>query len=128
MGPQRKNLNYLVLMIFAPVLILVGIAGFIMPTQLSSNAPAYNIFHIFFGVVGLAFVLMKNGQLIRAFNIGFGAIDLYQAAASFLHLFPESYFRWTTGDDILHILIGAALVLVGLCARTSQQQADSNAA
>lgn len=124
MEPQRKNLNYLVLMVFAPVLILVGIAGFIMPTSLSSSAPAYNIFHIVFGIVGLAFVLMKNDQLIRSFNIGFGVIDLYQAAASFLHLFPESYFRWTTGDDILHIIIGAALILVGLCSR----QADSNAA
>lgn len=126
MEPQRKNLNYLVLMIFAPVLILVGIAGFIMPTQLSSNAPAYNIFHIVFGVVGLVFVLINQQSLIRAFNIGFGAVDLYQAVASFLHLFPESYFRWTRGDDILHIIIGAALVLVGLCARTSRQQADSN--
>ena len=129
MEPQRKNFNYWVLMVFAPVLIVVGIAGFIMPpTPLSSNAPAYNIFHIIFGVVGLAFVLMKNDQLIRAFNIGFGLIDLYQAAASFLHWFPESYFRWLTGDDILHIVIGAALVLVGICARPSQQQADSNSA
>lgn len=127
MEPQRKNLNYLVLMIFAPVLIVVGIAGFILPpTPLSSNAPAYNILHIFFGIVGLAFVLMKNDRLIRAFNIGFGFIDLYQAAASFLHLFPESYFRWKTGDDILHVVIGLALVLIGLCARTGQPQSNSN--
>ena len=128
MGPQRKNLNYLVLMVFAPVLILAGIGGFMMPTELSSSAPAYNIFHIFFGVVGLAFVLMKNDQLIRAFNIGFGVIDLYQAVASFLHLFPESYFRWLKGDDILHIVIGTALVAVGICADKPQPPANSNAA
>ena len=129
MEPQRKSLNYRVLMIFAPVLIIAGIGGFILPpTQLSSNAPAYNIFHIFFGVVGLAFVLMKNDQLIRAFNIGFGIIDLYQAVASFLHLFPESYFRWLTGDDILHIVIGTALVAVGICADKPQQPADSSTA
>jgi hypothetical protein len=114
MGLQSNKLNYRVLLVFAPLLILVGIAGFIMPTPLSSNAPAYNIFHLFFGVVGLAFVLMKNDKLISTFNIGFGAIDLYQAAASYLHLFPESYFRWTTGDDILHIIIGVALVWVGI--------------
>lgn len=128
MEAQRKNLNYWVLAVFAPVLILAGIGGFIMPTALSSSAPAYNIFHIFFGVVGLAFVLMKNDPLIRAFNIGFGVIDLYQAAASFLHLFPESYFRWLKGDDILHIVIGAALVLVGLLGRTGQEQTDKKAA
>jgi len=52
--------------------------------------------------------------LIRGFNISFGLIDLYQAAASFMNWFPESHFRWRTGDDILHVIIGAALVLIGI--------------
>ena len=30
---------------------------------------------------GIIFVLMKNDTLIRAFNLGFGLIDLYQAVA-----------------------------------------------
>lgn len=101
-------------MIFAPVLILTGLLGFVLPEGLMSNAPAYNIFHIIFGAIGLAFVLLKREDFIRGFNISFGLIDLYQAAASFLNWFPEQHFQWKTADDILHIIIGGALVLIGL--------------
>ena len=114
MQPLRKNLNHLTLMIFAPVLILAGISGFIMPEQPTSTAPAYNIFHICFGALGFVFVLMKSDHLVRGFNIGFGAIDLYQALASMIGLFPERFFRWTAVDDLLHIIIGAGLVLIGI--------------
>ncbi len=111
-------MNYFVLAIFAPLLVLVGILGFIIPANksLTSSAPAYNIFHIVSGIVGLVILYSQQDAAIRAFNIGFGVIDLYQAAASFLHLFPEEYFGWKRADDVLHILIGAALVLIGVCA------------
>lgn len=109
-------MNYYLLLIFAPLLILVGILGFIIPANksLTSGAPAYNIFHIFFGLVGLGVLYSQHDTGIRAFNVGFGLIDLYQAAASFLHLFPEKQFKWKRTDDVLHIVIGAALVLVGV--------------
>jgi hypothetical protein len=111
-------LNYYVLAVFAPVLIIVGVLGFIIPDKksLTSGAPAYNIFHIIFGVIGVVLVYTQNETVIRAFNIGFGLIDLYQAAASFLHIFPESIFKWKRTDDVLHIVIGALLVVVGLFA------------
>ena len=111
-----ENLNYYVLLVFAPLLILVGILGFVIPQNksLTSGAPAYNIFHIIFGLIGVVIVYMNHDPCIRAFNIGFGLIDLYQAAASFAHIFPEKHFRWTRVDDVLHIVIGAALVIVGV--------------
>jgi hypothetical protein len=109
-----KNLNYWTLLIFAPILILTGILGFILPETIVSGASSYNLFHIIFGTIGLFSVLSKRQSLIRGFNISFGLIDLYQSAASFLHLFPENIFKWRTGDDILHIVIGLALVLIGL--------------
>ena len=109
--------NYYILLTFAPLLILTGILGFIIPDKksMTSGAPAYNIFHIIFGLTGIM-VVTHHYDYIRAFNIGFGLIDLYQAAASFLHLFPEKYFRWKRADDVLHIVIGAGLVLVGVFA------------
>lgn len=109
-------MNYYVLLVFAPLLILVGILGFVIPPQksLSSGAAPYNIFHILFGLIGVVILYFNHDPCIRAFNIGFGIIDLYQAAASFLHLFPEKHFRWTRVDDVLHIVIGAGLVLVGV--------------
>lgn len=111
-------LNYYILAVFAPLLIVIGVLGFLIPANksLTSGAPPYNIFHIVFGVAGLTLVYSQNDTGIRAFNIGFGLIDLYQAAASFLHLFPEQQFRWTRTDDILHIVIGAGLVVVGVFA------------
>jgi hypothetical protein len=115
-GPVTWFMNYYVLGVFAPLLIVVGILGFIIPANksLTSGAPAYNIFHIVFGAVGLGMVLSQHDACIRGFNVGFGIIDLYQAAASYLHIFPEKKFRWTRADDVLHVVIGVALVVVGL--------------
>jgi hypothetical protein len=111
----RKSINYITLAIFAPILIVAGVAGFIVPTELSltSGAPAYNVFHIIFGVLGLLLVWAKKELFISSFNVGFGLIDLYQAMASYLHLPPEQYFLWTKADDILHVLLGLILVIVG---------------
>ena len=107
-------LNYWTLAIFAPVLILVGILGFVLPAEksLTSGAAPYNIFHLVFGALGLL-CLLSGGGAIRAFNVGFGLLDLYQAAASFAGLFPKAQFKWTRVDDVLHVVIGAALVLIG---------------
>ena len=109
------NTNYYVLLVFAPLLILTGILGFIVPAKkgLTSGASAYNIFHIVFGVAGIM-IATHHYDFIKMFNIGFGLIDLYQAGASYLHIFPEKYFKWKKADDILHIIIGAGLVVVGL--------------
>lgn len=109
-------MNYFFLLVFAPLLILVGILGFVIPQNKSptSGAPAYNIFHIVFGLIGVVIVYCNHDPFIRAFNIGFGLIDLYQAVASFAHIFPEKHFRWTRADDVLHIVIGAALVIMGV--------------
>ena len=111
-----ENLNFLTLAIFAPILVLVGILGFIIPVNksLTSGATPYNIFHIVFGVIGAILILNGNEGWIRAFNIGFGLIDLYQAVASYANLFPKQYFKWTRVDDILHIVVGALLVLIGV--------------
>lgn len=119
MGVDGGRLNWLVLVVFAPILILVGVLGFVLPesASLTSGAPAYNWFHIAFGVLGLLLALTRRESYARAFNLGFGLIDLYQAAASFLGLFPEKHFRWTRADDALHVLIGALLVGVALYGR-----------
>ncbi|HKP36138.1 MAG TPA: hypothetical protein VJT71_04715 [Pyrinomonadaceae bacterium] len=116
MPEKPRSANYIALAIFAPVLILTGIAGFLVPAEysLTSGAAPYNIFHILFGSVGLLLVWMRKEIWLVIFNIGFGLIDLYQAVASLVHLFPEQYFLWTRVDDILHILIGLALVIIGI--------------
>lgn len=109
-------MNFYVLAIFAPILIVVGVLGFVIPENksLTSGEPAYNVFHIIFGIIGLAILFFGGDGVHRAFNIGFGVIDLYQAAASFLGLFPQALFKWKRADDVLHIVIGAFLVAIGV--------------
>lgn len=109
------DLNYYVLLVFAPLLVVVGILGFIIPENksLTSGAPAYNVFHIVFGLIGVM-VATHHVNYIRAFNIGFGAIDLYQAVASFANLPPKAQFRWKRADDALHVIIGSGLVAIGI--------------
>jgi hypothetical protein len=112
---ENKTLNQKTLMIFAPLLILTGIAGFVIPEQYSlmSGAAPYNLFHIIFGALGLAITMANSDVLASSFNVGFGLIDLYQVVASVIGLTPIQYFHWTYGDDVAHVLIGFALVIIG---------------
>ena len=111
----KKTVNFVTLAIFAPVLILAGVAGFLVPASrsLTSGAVPYNVFHILFGILGLIVLWTRKDSLVSFFNFGFGLIDLYQALASYANLPPKQYFLWTRTDDILHILIGLALVFIG---------------
>ena len=112
---MKKSVNFVTLAIFAPVLILAGVAGFLVPAQhsLTSGAAPYNVFHIFFGTIGLVVLWTRKDSFVSFFNFGFGWIDLYQALASYANLPPKQYFLWSRTDGILHILIGLALVFIG---------------
>ena len=112
---ENKTLNEKTLMVLAPLLVLTGIAGFLIPEQynLMSGAAPYNIFHLIFGTLGLLLISAKSDLLASAFNFGFGLIDLYQVLASVVGLTPIQYFYWTFVDDVVHVLLGFALVLIG---------------
>lgn len=120
----KRSLNFITLAIFAPLLIVMGLAGFLIPPQLSltSGAPAYNTFHIIFGLLGLAVLWTKREWFVSLFNSGFGLIDLYQALASYADLLPKQYFLWTGVDDILHIVIGLTLFIIGCYGLVRQQE------
>lgn len=113
----RRDVSRTVLRVFGPVLVVTGLLGFAVPQRkaATSGAPAYNIFHLIFGGIGIACASSRRNRASQAFNIGFGAIDLYQAVASRRGWFPQRWFRWKTADDVLHITIGAALIVAGLC-------------
>ncbi|HVE19625.1 MAG TPA: DUF4383 domain-containing protein [Ilumatobacteraceae bacterium] len=115
-------MNQLVAKLFGSTLIVTGIAGFVIPAKkaATSGAPAYNVFHLLFGSLGI--VASRRRGTARAFNLGFGAIDLYQAVASRRGLFPQRWFRWKTADDVLHVVIGAGLVAAGLIQRSSSAE------
>jgi len=115
---MTDDLNVLILAVLAPALALIGLLGFIIPPgkNPSSGAAPYNIFHIVFGVIGAIIVMSNHTPAIKTFNIGFGLIDIYQALASYFGIFPQRFFKWTRVDDILHVVIGVVLVLIGVFA------------
>ena len=59
---RGAGVNMLVLRIFAPVLIVVGVLGFVLPESIAmtSGAAPYNVFHIVFGLIGLGCVPRSN--------------------------------------------------------------------
>jgi hypothetical protein len=112
---ENKTLNQKTLMVLAPLLILTGIAGFLIPQQynLMSGAAPYNMFHLIFGALGLVLISANNDLLASSFNFGFGVLDLYQLLASIVGLTPIQYFLWTYADDVAHVILGFALVIIG---------------
>jgi hypothetical protein len=116
---MTDDLNVLILAVLAPALALIGLLGFIIPPHKnpSSGAAPYNVFHIVFGVIGAIIVMSNHPSAIKTFNIGFGMIDIYQAVASYFGIFPQRFFKWTRVDDILHVVIGVVLVVIGVFAQ-----------
>jgi uncharacterized membrane protein len=112
---ENRTLNQTTLLILAPLLIVTGIAGFALPESYSlmSNAAPYNLFHIIFGAIGLVLLQTKNDLVASGFNLGFGLIDLYQVLASVVGLTPIQHFHWTYADDVVHVILGFALVIIG---------------
>jgi hypothetical protein len=107
--------NARVLGVFGPILILAGVAGFLIPPRraLMSGAPAYNIFHITCGLLGTALVVAGTARGVAAFNLGFWAFDLYQVVAAVGGFFPSRAFRYRAADHVLHVVLGLALAAVG---------------
>ena len=99
----------------APVLVLTGVLGFVVPPHLAwlSGAPAYNLFHIGAGLVGAGLLVRGGGRGAVAFNLAFGLIDLYQAVAAAAGLFPAVLFAYQPLDDVLHVALGLGLVGLG---------------
>lgn len=112
---EDKSLNQKTLAILAPLLLLAGIAGFVIPERYSlfSGETPYNLFHLIFGAIGLFIMTTKSDLAASIFNFGFGLIDLYQVLASVVGLTPIQYFLWTYFDDVAHVLLGFALTIIG---------------
>lgn len=106
--------NARVLGVFGPVLIVAGVAGFLIPERLAlmSGAAPYNLFHIVFGALAVGLVVARTSFGIDLFNVLFGLADLYQVGAGLRGWFPSRLFRYKPADHIVHLVLG--LLLAGL--------------
>src|SRR5687767_13507846 len=92
--------NLQTLTVFAPLLVLTGIVGFVLPADMSlmSGAAPYNVFHLVAGAVGLLLVALRSTAGASSFNLIFGFIDLYQALAGLTGWFPAEFFELRPAD------------------------------
>lgn len=113
-GSSWATRNVQLLHVFAYLLLAAGVLGFVVPAQLSlmSGAPAYNVFHLLAGVIGLVIARKRLVPQAIAFNFAFGVIDLYQAVAGLTGLFPARLFALRPADHVVHVLFGLLLVVV----------------
>jgi hypothetical protein len=111
--------NAMVASVLAPLLVLTGALGFALPSRwaLLSGAPAYNLFHGVTGMIGIWLVIHAGGRGAVGFNLGFGLVDLYQALAGSVGLFPVALFAYRPLDDVLHVVLGLGLVGLGVLGR-----------
>jgi len=114
-GPSWATRNVQLVTWFAPLLVVAGVLGFVVPARLSlmSGAPAYNVFHLIAGAVGLVIALRRAAPAAITFNLAFGTIDLYQALAGLTGLFPARLFALRPADHVLHVGFGLLLAGVG---------------
>jgi hypothetical protein len=107
--------NWRVLQAFSVILVLTGVSGFLIPSELSlmSVATPYNVFHLIAGILGAALAFTRRPVGVPLFNLVFGWIDLYQAVAGHLGVFPADVFALRPADHVLHWVIGAFLAGLG---------------
>ena len=120
-GPSWATRNLQTLTVFAPLLVLTGILGFVLPPALSlmSGEAPYNVFHLLAGSVGLALVLRRSIAGAILFNLVFGGIDLWQVVAGLTGWVPAQQFGLRPADHAVHALIGLFLVGVGYLGKKS---------
>jgi len=120
-GASWVTRNTQVLLVFAPVLVLTGVLGFVLPAHLSlmSGAAPYNVFHMLAGAVGLGILARRSLSGAIVFNLVFGCIDLWQAVAGVTGLFPARWFALRPADHVVHVVIGAGLLAVGYLGKRS---------
>jgi hypothetical protein len=120
MSSFSKNSNLLILKILSPLLLMLGVAGYLLPKEYSfiCRDCYYNLLHINLGMMGFIMLFASNQALIRLYNIFLGFLFFYQATASLLNIFPARLFHYTCIDDIFHTDLGCMLLLVGILANT----------
>ena len=105
------------------VLLLVGLAGFAMPHLLGMHlTPVHNVVHLLTAALALYMGFAGSVDAARTFSIAFGAVYLLLGVLGFVapgvvtsvigH--PAVSAGELTPDNAVHVLLGAAYLVVGL--------------
>jgi hypothetical protein len=111
--------------IIGVVLLVVGLAGFAMPDMLGLHlTPIHNIIHLLTAALALYMGFAGSLSAARTFSLVFGAVYLLLGVAGFAapsvvtgvigH--PAVSAAELVPDNALHVVLGAAYLIVGLTA------------
>ena len=112
--------------ILGVVFLLVGLAGFAMPTLLGAHLSlAHNVVHLVSGAAALYLGLKGSEDAARSFCWVFGAVYLLLGLAGFvagegadrmLAVIPGT-LELGTVDHVIHVLLGAVFLVGGFMSR-----------
>jgi hypothetical protein len=109
------------------VLLLVGVAGFFMPTLLGMHLTAiHDVIHLLSGGLAVFFGFKGSAAGAKTFSIAFGAVYLVVALLGFaapgllgtiLGMSSMMTAHDFMPDNIVHVLLGGAFLVVGLASK-----------
>jgi hypothetical protein len=105
------------------VLLIVGLAGFAMPHLLGMHlTPIHNIVHLLTAAIALYMGFAASFSAARTFSLVFGAVYLLLGVVGFVapdvvtavigH--PPASAGELMPDNVVHVVLGAAFLAVGL--------------
>lgn len=108
--------------ILGVVFVLVGIAGFLMPTLLGAHlTPTHNMVHIVSGAIALYFGFAGSAGAARGFCVLFGIVYLLLGVCGWFlgegaeHMFNVGgLLMLGKMDHIIHILLGVVFLAGGV--------------
>jgi uncharacterized protein DUF4383 len=119
------------------VLLIVGLAGFAMPHLLGMHlTPVHNIIHLLTAAMALYMGFAASVGSARTFSIAFGAVYLLLGVLGFVapglvttvigH--PPTSAGELMPDNLVHVVLGAAFLAVGLAGARAPSDAVSHTA
>jgi hypothetical protein len=126
-----------ILNIMGGILILVGLAGFAMPSLAGAHlSVAHNVVHLVSGALALYFGVKASCSAMRAFCFVFGCVygllgvvGLAMGSGSdrMLAIIPGQ-LELGLADHVIHVLLGVVFVALGFAARPRAATPQSSAA
>jgi hypothetical protein len=111
---------------------IVGIISFLVSSVVlivGAHVDRYHfLFHVVWGVIAIGFGFLGSQHQVKIFCLVSGAVYLIFSVPGFFLGDPAMHRDWQIGpmhlmfaDDVLHTILGAGLIVVGMVTKTSSK-------
>ncbi len=110
---MNKSLNILLLKIYAPIMLGLGFFSLVFPVfNLFEFTFFYALFLFISGSVGIFVLMLKSVIMGKYFNTIYLIINMVLLVLQVVPNRIGSYFNFTTGEVIIHVVLSMALLIV----------------